>query len=80
MYPGRRQDGGDVLFLIHTPENVRALPLVPGQLEQFEILDKTRKFGVADQTVSSTSESTTHQKTVTTFTGFGLSVFVQPQY
>jgi hypothetical protein len=65
---------------ITEPENVRALPLVPGQLEQFEILDKTRKFGVADQTVSSTSESTTHQKTVTTFTGFGLSVFVQPQY
>jgi hypothetical protein len=65
---------------ITEPENVRALPLVPGQLEQFEILDKTRKFGVADQTVSSISESTTHQKAVTSFAGYGLSVFIQPQY
>ena len=65
---------------ITQPENVIALPLVPGQLEQFQIIDKTRRFGVADQTVSSTSESTTNQKTLGGFTGFGYSVFAQPQY
>ena len=65
---------------ITSPENVIALPLVPGQLEQFQIIDKTRQFGVADQIQSSTSESTTNQKNVAGFTGFGYSVFVQPQY
>jgi hypothetical protein len=65
---------------ITQPENVIALPLVSGQLEQFQIIDKTRRFGVADQTVSSTSESTTNQKTLGGFTGFGYSVFAQPQY
>ena len=42
------------------------------------IIDKTRKFGVADKTVSSTSEAMNRQKTVTGFTGFGYSVFVNP--
>lgn len=64
---------------ITEPENVIALPQVPGQLDQFQIIDKTRKFGVADKTVSSTSEAMNMQKTVTGFTGFGYSVFVQPQ-
>ncbi len=64
---------------ITEPENVIALPQVPGQLDQFEIIDKTRKFGVADQVTSTISESSNHQKTVTGFSGFGLSVFVQPQ-
>jgi DNA phosphorothioation-dependent restriction protein DptG len=64
---------------ITEPENVIALPLVPGQLEQFQIIDKTRKFGVADQVVGSTSESATNQKAVSGFTGMGLSVFIQPQ-
>lgn len=64
---------------ITEPENVIALPLVPGQLEQFQIIDKNRKFGVADRTVSVSSEATNHQKTVTGFSGFGYSVFVQPQ-
>lgn len=65
---------------ITEPENVIALPQVPGQLDQFQIIDKTRKFGVADKTVSSTSEAMNMQKTVTGFTGFGYSVFVQPQF
>ncbi|MEY2644971.1 MAG: hypothetical protein RLZZ611_1620 [Cyanobacteriota bacterium] len=65
---------------ITEPENVIALPLVPGQLEQFQIIDKTRKFGVADRIVSTSSEADTHQKSVSGFTGFGYSVFVQPQY
>jgi hypothetical protein len=64
---------------ITEPENVIAFPQVPGQLDQFEIIDKTRKFGVADRTTSTVSESSNHQKTVTGFTGLGLSVFVQPQ-
>lgn len=64
---------------ITEPENVIALPLVPGQLEQFQIIDKARKFGVADRIVSSSSESSTHQKTVSGFSGSGYSVFVQPQ-
>lgn len=64
---------------ITEPENVIALPLVPGQLEQFQIIDKNRKFGVADRTVSISSEATNHQKTVSGFSGFGYSVFVQPQ-
>ncbi len=70
-----RQDQG----CITEPENVIALPQVPGQLDQFEIIDKTLKFGVADQVTSTISESSNHQKTVTGFSGFGLSVFVQPQ-
>ena len=65
---------------ITSPENVIALPLVPGQLEQFQIIDKSRQFGVADRIQSSTSESITNQKSVAGFTGFGYSVFVQPQY
>jgi len=65
---------------ITEPENVIALPQVPGQLDQFQIIDKTRKFGVADKTVSSTSEAKNMQKSVTGFTGFGYSVFVQPQF
>jgi hypothetical protein len=65
---------------ITQPENVIALPLVPGQAEQFQIIDKTRGFGVADQTTSSTSDTVTNQKSVTGFTGLGLSVFIQPQY
>ena len=64
---------------ITEPENMIALPQVQGQLDQFQIIDKTRKFGVADKTVSSTSEALNRQKTVTGFTGFGYSVFVQPQ-
>lgn len=64
---------------ITEPENVIALPLVPGQLEQFQIIDKSRKFGVADRTVSSISEGKSNQKSFTGFTGFGYSVFVQPQ-
>lgn len=64
---------------ITEPENVIALPLAPAQLEQFQIIDKNRKFGVADRTVSTTSEATNHQKAVTGFSGFGYSVFVQPQ-
>lgn len=65
---------------ITEPENVIALPQQPGRQDQFEIIDKSRKFGVADRSVSSISESTSHQKSVTGFTGFGYSVFVQPQY
>lgn len=64
---------------ITEPENLIALPQQPGRQDQFEIIDKTRKFGVADRSVSSTSETSTHQKTVTGFSGFGYSVFVQPQ-
>lgn len=64
---------------ITEPENVIALPLVPGQIEQFQIIDKNRKFGVADRTVSVTNETLNHQKTVSGFTGLGYSVFVQPQ-
>jgi len=64
---------------ITEPENVVALPLVPGQIEQFQIIDKARKFGVADRTVSSSSESTSNQKSFTGFAGIGYSVFVQPQ-
>ena len=64
---------------ITEPENVIALPIVPGQPEQFEIIDKSLKFGVADKTVSTTSEATTLQKSVAGFTGFGYSFFVQPQ-
>lgn len=64
---------------ITEPENVIALPQMPGQINQYEIIDKTRKFGVAERTVSSTSEQSYHQKTMTGFTGFGYSVFVQPQ-
>ncbi len=63
---------------ITEPENMIALPQVQGQPDQFEIIDKTRKFGVADKTVSSTSEAMNRQKTVTGFTGFGYSVFVNP--
>ena len=63
---------------ITEPENVIALPLVPGQPEQYQIIDPQRKFGVAEQTVSSFSNATTNQKTVTGFTGMGYSVFVQP--
>ena len=65
---------------ITEPENVIALPQVSGQLDQFQIINKTRKFGVADKTVSSTSEAKNMQKSVTGFTGFGYSVFVQPQF
>lgn len=64
---------------ITEPENVIALPQRPGLPDQFEIIDKTRKFGVADRTISTSSETRTHQKTVTGFSGFGYSVFVQPQ-
>ncbi|MFM8524164.1 MAG: hypothetical protein ACKOCM_00840 [Cyanobacteriota bacterium] len=59
-------------------DNVIALPLVPGQTEQYQIVDNQRKFGVAEQTVSSFSDATTHQKSVTGFTGMGYSVFLQP--
>lgn len=65
---------------ITEPENVIALPSRPGQLDQFEIIDKTRKFGVADRSVSSISESMNRQKSMTGFSGFGYSVFAQPQY
>lgn len=60
------------------PENVIALPLVPGQAQQFQIIDKTLNFSVGDQNISTSSEAATHQKNVSGFTGFGYSVFVQP--
>jgi len=64
---------------ITEPENVIALPSRPGQPDQFQIIDKTRKFGVADRSVSSISESVNRQKSMTGFNNFGYSVFVEPQ-
>ena len=59
-------------------ENVISLPNQPGKLDQFEIIDKRRQFGVADRSVSSISEAETRQKTMSGFTGLGYSVFTLP--
>ena len=61
------------------PENVIALPSQPGQLDQFQIIDKSRQFGVADRSVASHSRLSKRQKSMTGFSGSGYSVFVQPQ-
>ena len=61
------------------PENVIALPSRKGQLDEFQIIDETRQFSVADRSVSSISESIKNQKSMTGFTGFGYSVFTMPQ-
>lgn len=64
---------------ITQPSNVFALPIRQGRPNQYKIMDKDIEFGVAERTVSSYSDSINNQKTVTGFTGFGYSVFVNPQ-
>jgi hypothetical protein len=65
---------------ITEPVNVIALPITPGQPNSYEVINKNIKFGVAEKTVSSISEQSVNQKNLSGFTGFGYSVFVQPQY
>ena len=64
---------------ITSPKNVLALPSREGKLDEYKILDNSLSFGVSTSNSSKVIDQTKSQKAVSSFSGFGYSVFTTPQ-